>query len=108
MRDPVKGRHLKCPGFAALCRGVMARLIYFAGSIRAGRTDAVLYSSIVQKLKKYGTVLTEHVGDPNITEAGRYLPGSLGGRGNSDAYTHMYVSLLGKKMNHTKVEWKIW
>ena len=51
----------------------MSRLIYFAGSIRAGRSDAVLYSRIVQELKKYGTVLTEHVGNPNITEAGMLL-----------------------------------
>jgi len=48
----------------------MSRLIYFAGSIRAGRSDAPLYAKIVKELKKYGTVLTEHVGDPNITEAG--------------------------------------
>ena len=45
--------------------------IYFAGSIRAGRNDALLYATIVKHLKKYGTVLTEHVGDPSLTEAGR-------------------------------------
>lgn len=48
----------------------MAKLIYFAGSIRAGRKDAALYARIVAVLKKYGTVLTEHVGDPNLTERG--------------------------------------
>ena len=49
------------------------RYIYFAGSIRAGRQDAGLYAKIVQILKKYGLVLTEHVGDPNLTEAGNNL-----------------------------------
>ena len=50
---------------------VMAtRKIYFAGSIRAGRNDAHLYAKILAVLKTYGTVLTEHVGDPNMTEAG--------------------------------------
>ena len=44
--------------------------IYFAGSIRAGRSDAQLYYKLVEILKKYGTVLTEHVGDPNLTSAG--------------------------------------
>lgn len=48
----------------------MSRCIYFAGSIRAGRSDANLYAKILKELKKYGTVLTEHVGDPNLTEAG--------------------------------------
>ena len=48
------------------------KLIYFAGSIRAGRKDAVLYAKIVELLKGYGTVLTEHVGDPNLSEAGEW------------------------------------
>ena len=39
--------------------------IYFAGSIRAGRGDADIYSSLISHLKSYGKVLTEHVG--NIT-----------------------------------------
>ena len=37
--------------------------IYFAGSIRGGRQDAALYYEIVQQLKTYGEVFTEHVGD---------------------------------------------
>lgn len=37
--------------------------IYFAGSIRGGRDDALFYSGIVEHLKNYGTVLTEHIGD---------------------------------------------
>lgn len=44
--------------------------IYFAGSIRAGRADSQLYHKIVKLLQKYGTVLTEHVGDPNMDENG--------------------------------------
>ena len=47
-----------------------SRRIYFAGSIRAGRDDAELYAKIVGLLKKYGRVLTEHVGDPNLKESG--------------------------------------
>ena len=47
------------------------RCIYFAGSIRAGRQDVNVYAKVVEILKKYGTVLTEHVGDPNLTEAGK-------------------------------------
>lgn len=48
----------------------MSRKIYFAGSIRAGRDDAELYARIVGLLQKYGRVLTEHVGDPNLKESG--------------------------------------
>jgi len=44
--------------------------IYFAGSIRGGRGDAALYQEMIQFLATFGTVLTEHVGDPQLTEAG--------------------------------------
>jgi hypothetical protein len=37
--------------------------IYFAGSIRGGRQDALIYSEIVALLRKHADVLTEHVGD---------------------------------------------
>lgn len=49
------------------------RKIYFAGSIRAGRVDAGLYRRMIDFIKKYGTVLTEHVGDSgiNLLERGR-------------------------------------
>jgi nucleoside 2-deoxyribosyltransferase len=36
--------------------------IYFAGSIRGGRGDAAFYKQIIDELRKYGAVLTEHVG----------------------------------------------
>ncbi|MBA3037434.1 MAG: nucleoside 2-deoxyribosyltransferase [Desulfobacterium sp.] len=44
--------------------------IYFAGSIRGGRVDAALYYEIIAYLSGWGTVLTEHVGDPALTEKG--------------------------------------
>lgn len=44
--------------------------IYFAGSIRGGRADAALYQDIIAYLSTWGTVLTEHVGDPELTEKG--------------------------------------
>ena len=51
---------------------VMSLKIYFAGSIRAGRADVHIYAKIVDVLKKYGSVLTEHVGNPNMTEKGSH------------------------------------
>ena len=44
--------------------------IYFAGSIRGGREDAALYLQIIDYLKTFGEVLTEHIGDPELTELG--------------------------------------
>ena len=44
--------------------------IYFSGSIRGGRDDAQLYKQIIELLKEYGEVLTEHIGDESITSAG--------------------------------------
>lgn len=43
---------------------------YFAGSIRGGREDAILYQQIITFLQGYGVVMTEHVGDLKLTEAG--------------------------------------
>lgn len=48
--------------------------IYFAGSIRAGRNDRDLYLALIEHLSKYGQVLTEHVGDENLTAAGEERP----------------------------------
>lgn len=48
----------------------MAMKIYFAGSIRGGREDKDLYLQLIRHLSKYGTVLTEHVGDKNLTSIG--------------------------------------
>lgn len=44
--------------------------IYFAGSIRGGRSDAALYRQIIALLEQYGQVLTEHVADTGLTPAG--------------------------------------
>jgi 2'-deoxynucleoside 5'-phosphate N-hydrolase len=44
--------------------------IYFAGSIRGGRDDQELYYSIINEIAKYGSVLTEHIGDKELTGLG--------------------------------------
>ena len=51
----------------------MNRKIYFAGSIRGGRSDAELYRKLIERMKRDDTVLTEHVGSPelNLLERGR-------------------------------------
>lgn len=54
--------------------------IYFAGSIRGGREDAALYQQIIEHLKSYGDVLTEHIGDQTLS--------SLGDDGPNDRFIH--------------------
>lgn len=44
--------------------------IYFAGSIRGGRGDQAIYEEIIDRLRPYGRVLTEHIGDVNLTLGG--------------------------------------
>lgn len=44
--------------------------IYFAGSIRGGREDAALYARIIDFLKQFGNVFTEHIGDASLTDQG--------------------------------------
>ena len=44
--------------------------IYFAGSVSGGRRDAALYRQIIVELGKYGRVLTEHVGNPQLSGRG--------------------------------------
>ncbi|XP_043916217.1 2'-deoxynucleoside 5'-phosphate N-hydrolase 1 [Protopterus annectens] len=44
--------------------------IYFCCSIRGGRDDVKFYGAIVQWIKGIGTVLTEHVSRPELTEKG--------------------------------------
>ncbi|KAM9848076.1 5-hydroxymethyl-dUMP N-hydrolase isoform 2-T2 [Aulostomus maculatus] len=44
--------------------------VYFCGSIRGGRDDARLYGRIVEALREYGTVMTEHVSSSELTERG--------------------------------------
>ena len=44
-----------------------SKTIYFAGSIKGGREDVMIYQKIINTLKTLGNhVLTEHVGDPAL------------------------------------------
>lgn len=51
----------------------MAKKVYFAGSIRGGRVDADLYRRMIAYIQRTDVVLTEHVGntDLSLTEQGR-------------------------------------
>ena len=42
--------------------------VYFAGSIRGGRVDANLYERLIKYIQKTDIVLTEHVGNLNLSE----------------------------------------
>ncbi|MFA5817401.1 MAG: nucleoside 2-deoxyribosyltransferase [Bacteroidales bacterium] len=42
--------------------------IYFCGSIRGGRNDAQLYHDLIEYLKSFGTVLTEHIGRLDLVD----------------------------------------
>ena len=44
---------------------------YFAGSIRGGRVDANLYERLIKYIQKTDIVLTEHVGNLNLSEEGQ-------------------------------------
>ncbi len=44
--------------------------IYFAGSIRGGREQIDIYQKMLAYLRKYGQVLTEHIGEDNLTKRG--------------------------------------
>lgn len=60
--------------------------IYFAGSIRAGRDDAAIYEAMITWLRSFGDVLTEHVGNPALSEKGDdHLKEA---RGTGDQYIH--------------------
>jgi nucleoside 2-deoxyribosyltransferase len=45
--------------------------IYFSASIRGGRDDVAIYAEIIELLKTYGTVLTEHIGDKQLSSYGQ-------------------------------------
>ena len=45
--------------------------VYFAGSIRGGRIDANLYERLIKYIQKTDIVLTEHVGNLNLSEEGQ-------------------------------------
>ena len=42
--------------------------IYFSGSIRGGRADAQLYHDMIEYLKSFGKVLTEHIGRLDLVD----------------------------------------
>ncbi len=42
--------------------------IYFSGSIRGGRADAQLYHDMIEYLKTFGKVLTEHIGRLDLVD----------------------------------------
>ena len=45
----------------------MNKKIYFAGSIRGGRSDENLYRDMIEYLKKTDIVLTEHIGNLTLS-----------------------------------------
>jgi nucleoside 2-deoxyribosyltransferase len=47
--------------------------IYFAGAIRGGREDQKSYLEIIELLRGYGQVLTEHIGEENLSASGEDL-----------------------------------
>lgn len=42
--------------------------IYFAGSIRGGTDDFDIYVTLIDELKKYGDVFTEHIGREGLAD----------------------------------------
>ncbi|MCA9375850.1 MAG: nucleoside 2-deoxyribosyltransferase [Candidatus Doudnabacteria bacterium] len=56
--------------------------IYFAGSIAGGRSDQALYVQIVEQLADYGEVLTEHIGNSELSTYGEL------GKGMTDKQIH--------------------
>ena len=49
--------------------------IYFSASISGGRDDAALYASLISALSRRGHVLTEHIGQANLSEGGESAVG---------------------------------
>jgi len=45
--------------------------IYFAASIRGGRDDVDIYKKLIDFLNQDNQVLTEHIGDPNLSDEGK-------------------------------------
>ena len=51
----------------------MNRRIYFAGSIRGGREDAGLYKRIIDYINKTDIVVTEHIGQADMSMKSQIL-----------------------------------
>ncbi len=62
--------------------------VYFAGSIRGGRSDAELYGRIISYIKKTDIVLTEHIGSKDIVESFKEPVDGAGG-------LHTHIELIG-------------
>ena len=45
--------------------------IYFSASIRGGREQVDIYAQIIELLKNYGEVLTEHLGQKSLSSYGQ-------------------------------------
>src|SRR5438034_7659879 len=48
-------------------------IIYFAAAISGGREDSTFYLELVELLRPYGTVLTEHIADEQLTSLGESM-----------------------------------
>jgi nucleoside 2-deoxyribosyltransferase len=48
--------------------------IYFSASVSGGRDDASLYAALISALTVFGTVLTEHIGSPDLSDGGEDGP----------------------------------
>ena len=49
--------------------------IYFSASISGGRDDAPRYAALISALSLRGSVLTEHIGSPDLSDGGQDGPG---------------------------------
>lgn len=56
--------------------GVRPR-IYFSASISGGRDDAPRYAALISALQSHGSVLTEHIGSPDLSDGGEAGPGDI-------------------------------
>lgn len=65
--------------------------VYFCGSIRGGRDDVDLYLRIVTKLKSFATVLTEHVSQRELGDAGQSPPGPQRGSSTNHSTNVLHV-----------------
>ena len=51
--------------------------IYFSASISGGRDDAPRYAALISALTHHGSVLTEHIGCPDLSDGGEAGPGDI-------------------------------
>ena len=51
--------------------------IYFSASISGGRDDAPRYAALISALARHGSVLTEHIGSPDLSDGGEAGPGDI-------------------------------